>query len=234
MATLAKLDRPSETRPSAKALPCGAMAAATAAATSASTETMLNSVLERPWKAPQTSRPRAEIARISSGRTRQISEEVMMPASPARRAAPGGDQSFHRGAGDVEDDVGLEAQVQGRDDQGHEDEQLALVQVGDLGQRRVGHLAEDGPTIEAESIDRRQDHPGGGEEGRPGRGAVDAGQGQDLADEAAGSRQADVAHGEQHEHRRIPGHAVDEAAVEGDLTGVHAVVDDADAEEERA
>src|SRR6185369_3864269 len=106
MATLAKLARLSETRPPAKARPCGTQTAATAAASSAATAAMLNSALERPCQAPQTSRARADPARISSGTTRQRSEEVMMSASPARRAAEGRDQSVHGGAGDVEDDVG--------------------------------------------------------------------------------------------------------------------------------
>ncbi len=46
------------------------------------------------------------------------------------------------------------------------------------------------------------------------------------------ARQADVAHGEHHEDRRVDRHAVDEAAEHVDLVRVHAVVDDADAEEE--
>ena len=57
---------------------------------------------------------------------------------------------------------------------------------------------------------------------------------QELADEAGGARQADIGHGEDHEGEGVERHAVDEAAIGGDLAGVHAVVDDADAEEERA
>ena len=47
-----------------------------------------------------------------------------------------------------------------------------------------------------------------------------------------GARQADVAHGEHHEDGRVDRHAVDQAAEDVDLVRVHAVVDDADAEEE--
>ena len=49
-----------------------------------------------------------------------------------------------------------------------------------------------------------------------------------------GARQADVAHGEEEEYRRIPRHPVHQTAVEGDVAGVHPVVDHPDAEEERA
>ena len=44
----------------------------------------------------------------------------------------------------------------------------------------------------------------------------------------------DIGHGEHHEDEGVARHAVDEATIGGDLAGVHAVVDDADAEEERA
>ena len=56
---------------------------------------------------------------------------------------------------------------------------------------------------------------------------------QELADEAAGARQADRGQHEHHEDEGIDRHAVDEAAVGGDLAGVHAVVDDADDKEQR-
>ena len=57
---------------------------------------------------------------------------------------------------------------------------------------------------------------------------------QELADEAGRAGQADIGHGEDHEGDRVERHPVDEAAIGGDLAGVHAVVDHADAEEERA
>ncbi len=47
-----------------------------------------------------------------------------------------------------------------------------------------------------------------------------------------GAGQADVAEGEHHEERRVNRHAIDEAAEHVDLVRMHAVVDDADAEEE--
>ena len=49
-----------------------------------------------------------------------------------------------------------------------------------------------------------------------------------------GSGQADIGHGEQHEDAGIERHAADEAAIGGDLAGVHAVIDHADTEEQRA
>ena len=57
---------------------------------------------------------------------------------------------------------------------------------------------------------------------------------QELADEAAGAGQADRGQDEEHEDDGIARHALDQAAVARDLAGVHAVVDHADAEEERA
>ncbi len=68
---------------------------------------------------------------------------------------------------------------------------------------------------------------------RPGVVLEDADHHQELADEAAGARQADRGHGEDHEHDGIFRHAVNEAAVARDLAGVQAVIDDADAQEER-
>ena len=52
---------------------------------------------------------------------------------------------------------------------------------------------------------------------------------QELADEAAGAGQADGGQHEQHEDRGVDRHPVHQPAVEGDLAGVHAVIDHADA-----
>ena len=71
------------------------------------------------------------------------------------------------------------------------------------------------------------------EERDPGVGLEGAEQGQELADEARGARQADVGQREHHEDDGIQRHAVDEPAVGGDLARVHAVVDHADAQEQR-
>ena len=60
-----------------------------------------------------------------------------------------------------------------------------------------------------------------------------ADQRQELADEAGGAGQPDIGQREHHEHQRVERHAVDEPAIGGDLARVHAVVDDADAEEQR-
>ena len=56
----------------------------------------------------------------------------------------------------------------------------------------------------------------------------------ELADESGSAGQTDIGHGENHEHQRIERHPVHQPAIGGDLAGVHAVVDDADAEEQRA
>ena len=53
----------------------------------------------------------------------------------------------------------------------------------------------------------------------------------ELANESACGRQATVGHGEQHEKRRELRHAIDHAAIVGDLSGVHAIVEHPDAQE---
>ena len=61
-----------------------------------------------------------------------------------------------------------------------------------------------------------------------------ADQRQELADEAGGAGQADIGQREHHEGGRVERHAVDQAAIGRDLARMHAVVDHADAEEQRA
>jgi len=70
MATLAKVEAASVTRPPAKARPNGLMAAATAARMSAATAAMVKTTPARGWNAPHTSRTIADPARISSGTAR--------------------------------------------------------------------------------------------------------------------------------------------------------------------
>jgi hypothetical protein len=106
---------------------------------------------------------------------------------------------------------------------------MTRIASGFLRQRAEDHLA-----VEPERIGSRQDNARGGEQRYPGVDLEDAEQGQEFADEAAGARQADIGHGEDQEHHRVFRHVVDQPAIGGDLAGVHAVVNDADAEEQRA
>ena len=57
---------------------------------------------------------------------------------------------------------------------------------------------------------------------------------QEFPDEAAGSRQSDIGQREHHERQGIERHAVDEAAIGRDLARMEPVIDDPDAQEERA
>ena len=61
-----------------------------------------------------------------------------------------------------------------------------------------------------------------------------ADQRQELADEAGGAGQPHIGEREDHEHHGVERHAVDQPAIGGDLARMHAVVDDADAQEQRA
>src|SRR3990167_6215709 len=112
MAALAKADRSSTITPPAKARPCGPRTAKAAATSRASTARPLNTTPPLPRKAPSTSRVIAETARMTSGQTSERDARVI-GGSPGHSGAPGADQRLDGGAGDVEDDVGLEAQVQG-------------------------------------------------------------------------------------------------------------------------
>ena len=67
----------------------------------------------------------------------------------------------------------------------------------------------------------------------PGVGAEGAEQRQELADEAGRAGQADIGHGEEHEHRRIGRHPVHQPAISVDIAGMHAVIDHADTEKQR-
>ncbi len=145
-----------------------------------------------------------------------------------------GDELLHRDCRRIEQGRGIEAEQQHENNERDEDADLAPVHVRDGLEFGVLHHAEDHAAVEIERVGGRQDHAGRGEEGDPGIGAEGAEQRQELADETAGARQADVGHGEQHEDHGIDRHALDEAVVEGDLARVHAVVDDADTQEERA
>ena len=62
--------------------------------------------------------------------------------SPADRELIGGRQGVHRGVRIIQHQTGLHAQPDRADDQRHEDQQLATVDVGDGLQGRVGDLDE--------------------------------------------------------------------------------------------
>ena len=88
--------------------------------------------------------------------------------------------------------------------------------------------------VEIEHIGRAQNDACGRQRRDPGIGLERADQDQELAHEAAGSRQADGCQHEYHEDQRVFGHSFDETAIARDLPRMYAVVDDADAQEQRA
>ena len=143
-------------------------------------------------------------------------------------------QRLDRGRRRIEDRRRIDAEEDDQHDQRIEDRLLARREVEQALQAFLGQRAEDHPAVEPERVGGRQDHAGGGEERHPGVDPEDAEQRQELADEAGGAGQADIGHGEDHEDDGIFRHVVDQPAIGGDLARVHAVVDDADAQEQRA
>jgi DNA-binding FadR family transcriptional regulator len=124
------------------------------------------------------------------------------------------------------------AEEDGDDDERHHHGDLTPREVLDGLQRGIGDRAEDHPPVEPQRIAGRQDDAGGGEQGDPGVDLEGAEQCQELSDESGRARQADIGQREDHEHGGIEGHPIDEAAEDRNLVGVHAIVDDADAQEE--
>src|SRR5262245_19055872 len=129
--------------------------------------------------------------------------------------------------------LGIDAEQDGQRDQRPERDDLAVVEILDRGQARLDQRAENDLAVEPQRIGRRQDRPGGGERRHPRIHPEGADQRQELADEARGSRQSHIGEREQHEGRGVERHAVDEPAIGGDLARMHAVVNDADAQEQR-
>ena len=125
-------------------------------------------------------------------------------------------------------DAGIDAHPEDQRDQRREDRDLAPVQVEDRLQVFLGQLAEDDPAVEIEHVGGAQDHAGRRQQRDPGVDLEGADQDQELADEAAGARQADRGQHEDHEDQGIDRHDVHQAAVARDLAGVQPVVDHAD------
>jgi hypothetical protein len=144
------------------------------------------------------------------------------------------DHAGDGGADHVEHERGIDAEKDRGGDQGGEQELLAAGHVPDRLQAALDEVAEDDAAVEPERIAGREDHAHAGREGGPGARLEGARERQELAHEAGGAGQADVAHGEEHEDQREDRHPDHEPAVGGDVAGVHPVVDHADEEEERA
>src|SRR5262245_20325602 len=132
----------------------------------------------------------------------------------------------------VQHRLGIDAEQDGQHDQRPERDDLAVVEILDRGQARLDQRAENDFAVEPQRIGRRQDRPGGSERRHPRIYPEGADQREELADEARGSRQSYIGEREHHEGRGVERHAVDEAAIGGDLARMHAVVDHADAQEQ--
>src|SRR5262245_10196062 len=129
--------------------------------------------------------------------------------------------------------LGIDAEQDGQHDQRPQRDDLAVVEILDRGQARLDQRTENDLAVEARRVGRRENGRGGGERRHPRIHPESADEGQELADEARGPRQSHIGEREHHEGRGIERHAVDEAAVGGDLARMHAVVDHADAQEQR-
>src|SRR5690606_16302015 len=198
-----------------------------------------------PEKTPIIRSASAPAARISSGAARiRLWERsaVIVLALLDRHSGLGGldgkrdvvDEGVDRCRRHLEDRHRIDAEQDDEEHQRVDDGLLARREVEQALQAFLGQRPEDDAAIEPQRVGRRQDDAGGGEECDPGVDPEHAKQGQELADEAGSARQADIGHGEDQERDRIFRHVVDEAAIGVDLAGVHAVVDDADAQEQRA
>ena len=106
--------------------------------------------------------------------------------------------------------------------------------VRERGDVVVRDLAEHHALDHPQRVGGAQDQRGRREEREPRIGVEGAEDHEELADEARRARQAGVREAEQHHERGELRHRVDDAAVVADLAAVHAVVEHADAEEQRA
>ncbi|EAU45583.1 hypothetical protein R2601_21857 [Salipiger bermudensis HTCC2601] len=143
-------------------------------------------------------------------------------------------ERLDRGPDDVQRRRRVDPEPERHDHQRREDPLLARGHVLDGAQALLDQVSQHHAAVEPERVGRREDHPRGGHGGDPGVDLEDAHQRQEFADEARGARQADIGHGEEHEDQRVGRHPVHQAAIGVDLAGVHPVVDDANAEEQRA
>ncbi len=156
------------------------------------------------------------------------------------RIAGGYNRGEPRGQrGDVSTDrreeaFGIDAHPQyGCGDRG-EQRPFAHAEIGHRADVVMDELAEHDAAVEVEHISGAEDDPGRRDKRDPARCLINAHDRQEFADKVARSRQADRGHGEQHEEQCIFGHVDRQAAIAGDLARVEAIVDDPDAQEERA
>ena len=115
-----------------------------------------------------------------------------------------------------------------------QDQSLAHIDVAQSGNLAVGDGAEHDALVHPQGIGRAKQQGGRGRARVPEVHVHGAHDDQEFADEAAGARQAGVGHREQHEERGEDRHPVGYAAVIRDQARMHAVVQHAHAEEQRA
>src|SRR5215472_6185124 len=194
-----------------------------------------------PRNAPSMSSTMAPSPSTISGNTGRIAEyAAALIVSPRHRRGLRAmermlvivDQLSHRGRRKVEHRLRIDANQDGHDDKRREHHHLAPAKVADRGEARLFQLAEDDFTVEPQHVGGRQDGAERGQRRHPGIDAEGADQRQELTDESGSARQADIGEREHHEHEGVKRHAVDQPAIGGDLTRMHAVVDHADAKEQ--
>ena len=126
----------------------------------------------------------------------------------------------------------MDAVEHGQHQQGAKHRRFARIKVENRLQLILGQHPEHHATVQVESVGRRQDDAGRGEQGDPAVDLERAEHGQELAHEARRAGKPDVGHGEDHESRGIAGHTMNAAPAGGALASMHAVVDHADAKEQ--
>src|SRR5690606_23420009 len=194
--------------------------------------------------APSISKAIAPTARISSGVESERLERRssgISALSVGRRRLGGverccnvGDQRLHGLGRRVEHGRGIDTEEDNQHGKRIENRLFAWREVQHALEAVLGQCSEYDAAVEPKRIGGRQDDAGGGKDGDPGVDAEDPQHGQELADEAAGARQSDIGHGKYHECGRIFRHVVDQPAISGDLAGVQAIVNDADAQKQSA
>ena len=127
---------------------------------------------------------------------------------------------------------GIDAEQDRQDHERGQHDDLAPANIGDVEEARLLQLAENHLAVEPQHVGGRQNRAERRQRRHPIVDPERSDQRQELADKSGGPRQPNIGQREDHEHESVERHAIDEAAIGRDLTRMHAVVDDADAQKQ--
>mmetsp|Transcript_18462 Transcript_18462/g.30080 ORF Transcript_18462/g.30080 Transcript_18462/m.30080 type:complete len:613 (-) Transcript_18462:8250-10088(-) len=247
--TLAKRENPSSTNMPLNAILVPSPVTPIQAASAINTAAVAQSRIEaRPSLAVYTAPSRPNMAKIASrisGRMIVRSAAIIQVPSSVRSQLGRGlcrgqgriilcHKRRHRGADDVEDQGGIDAQQDRHHHQRGKDRALPAGHVGDRLQAFLDQVAHHDPAVQPQRIGRRENHTGRGHCRDPCVHLEHRHQCQEFTHKPGGSRQAHIGHGEQHKDKRIGRHPVYQTAIGVDIPRVHPVIDHAHTKEERA